>query len=633
MQTTKRLSALLLTVLLSLNATLAQLPQRSAPPAEVQIILQPEQVRFTTPTNVEQMRLQVFDQNGALVFDSQPLAVNQLDWRWLGPDGNPVKSGLYAYTLTIKETGKAADAATERVRRGHFIVDRAKERDGQSDRVWLTSQSDTSVGTEATVSRNEDTVIAGTRTLSDRVSASGRDTAPRSIEEATTEQGVKPDLKTAAAAAPAATVGQIAKFTTATVVGDSVMTELGGNIGIGMNPASGYRLDVNGAVHLLTAPGTNNGEIAFATPNTETGMTILRNTGRADVRFDGSTLKLAAGPAGGPPGPAVAINTLGNVGIGTTAPQNRLHVGPGSSSILASRVNAVVASGSVDAGIAIAQNSGVNVLLQASGAGGYIGTTTNHPLVLRTNDLDRVVVAPNGNVGFGTGAPATKLHVESPGFAEIAIKSTNERAILSLNNGLNPQGYVWTIESGVGGRFPSLFGIYNRNVNKSGLEIDGNLLVYVKALQINGGADFAENFDVRAENPADSKATAEIQPGMVVAIDPANPGKLSLGRRAYDRRVAGIISGAGGVQPGMTMGQEQTLADGKYPVALSGRVYCWVDATRGAIKPGDLLTTSATPGHAMKVTNSTRAQGSIIGKAMTGLKTGKGLVLVLVTLQ
>ena len=69
------------------------------------------------------------------------------------------------------------------------------------------------------------------------------------------------------------------------------------------------------------------------------------------------------------------------------------------------------------------------------------------------------------------------------------------------------------------------------------------------------------------------------------------------------------------------------------PVALSGRVWVYCDATRQSIKPGDLLTTSATPGHAMKVLNYSKAQGSIIGKAMTVLKTGRGLVLVLVTLQ
>jgi hypothetical protein len=68
-------------------------------------------------------------------------------------------------------------------------------------------------------------------------------------------------------------------------------------------------------------------------------------------------------------------------------------------------------------------------------------------------------------------------------------------------------------------------------------------------------------------------------------------------------------------------------------VALSGRVWCWCDATGGAIEPGDLLTTSATPGHAMKAADLSAAQGAVLGKAMTALPDGRGLVLVLVSLQ
>jgi hypothetical protein len=153
------------------------------------------------------------------------------------------------------------------------------------------------------------------------------------------------------------------------------------------------------------------------------------------------------------------------------------------------------------------------------------------------------------------------------------------------------------------------------------------------SLEITGGADFAENFDVNVAETTKEAITTKVEAGMVVSIDPTNPGKLQLSTQAYDYQVAGIISGAGGVKPGMMMSQEGTLADGKHPVALSGRVYCWADASNGPIKPGDLLTTSDTPGHAMKVTDRAKAQGAIIGKAMTGLKEGKGLVLVLVTLQ
>ena len=121
---------------------------------------------------------------------------------------------------------------------------------------------------------------------------------------------------------------------------------------------------------------------------------------------------------------------------------------------------------------------------------------------------------------------------------------------------------------------------------------------------------------------------------MIVSIDPKNPGELVVSSRPYDRTVAGIISGAGGVKPGMLMGQRGSVADWQHPVALTGRVYAWMDADAGgAITPGDLITTSATPGHGMKAQDHARAGGAIIGKAMTALAHGKGLVLVLVSLQ
>ena len=120
---------------------------------------------------------------------------------------------------------------------------------------------------------------------------------------------------------------------------------------------------------------------------------------------------------------------------------------------------------------------------------------------------------------------------------------------------------------------------------------------------------------------------------MVVSIDPSRPGRLSVSGRPYDRMVAGVVSGAGSVETGLLMGQRGSEADGAYPVALTGRVYVWVDASYGSVEPGELLTSSSTAGHAMKVSDYGRGQGAIIGKALTGLAAGRGLVLVLVSLQ
>ena len=69
------------------------------------------------------------------------------------------------------------------------------------------------------------------------------------------------------------------------------------------------------------------------------------------------------------------------------------------------------------------------------------------------------------------------------------------------------------------------------------------------------------------------------------------------------------------------------------PIALMGKVNCKVDAQYAAIEVGDLLTTSPTPGHAMKATDPAKAFGTVIGKALKPLKEGTGLIPILISLQ
>jgi hypothetical protein len=160
------------------------------------------------------------------------------------------------------------------------------------------------------------------------------------------------------------------------------------------------------------------------------------------------------------------------------------------------------------------------------------------------------------------------------------------------------------------------------------LDVNGDILcdsVICDVMRLIAGSDIAEPFDINSERTA--------EPGMVLSIDPENPGKLKISDTPYDRCVAGIISGAGDVNPGLLMGQAGSVADGEYPVALTGRVYCYADASNGPIHPGDLLTTSELQGHAMKADDVDRANGAVLGKAMTSLDEGTGLILVLVNLQ
>ena len=173
--------------------------------------------------------------------------------------------------------------------------------------------------------------------------------------------------------------------------------------------------------------------------------------------------------------------------------------------------------------------------------------------------------------------------------------------------------------------------VLNRN-NVAVLTLDadynGDSRVITQELEITGGSDLAEPFDVALHPEVGAPV-----PGMVVAIDPHHAGRLTVAATPYDPLVAGVVSGAGGVEPGLMMGQRGSVADGDTPVALVGRVYVLVDAAYGAVRPGDLLTTSATPGHAMRASDRERAEGAVLGKAMTGLESGRGLVLVLVGLQ
>jgi hypothetical protein len=135
-------------------------------------------------------------------------------------------------------------------------------------------------------------------------------------------------------------------------------------------------------------------------------------------------------------------------------------------------------------------------------------------------------------------------------------------------------------------------------------------------------ADVAEEFEI--------SGTAKVPPGTVMVFD--SRGALAESQDAYDKRVAGVISGAGDYKPGLVLDKQESESN-RQPVALMGKVFCKVDAQFGAVEVGDMLTSSPTPGHAMKASDPLRAFGSVIGKALSSLKVGQGLLPILVALQ
>ena len=182
------------------------------------------------------------------------------------------------------------------------------------------------------------------------------------------------------------------------------------------------------------------------------------------------------------------------------------------------------------------------------------------------------------------------------------------------------------------GAVPSAVGLSGTS-HGTGVYAQGNPAAYFQGdVQVTGDlilinsparGDVAEDFDIE-------DASSSPEPGTVVII--GSNGKLCASVDSYDTRVAGVVSGAGEFRPALVL-QRIESCERRSPIALLGKTFCKADASFGTIVPGDLLTTSPTSGHAMKVTDRSRALGAILGKALTSLESGRGLIPILVSLR
>jgi len=197
---------------------------------------------------------------------------------------------------------------------------------------------------------------------------------------------------------------------------------------------------------------------------------------------------------------------------------------------------------------------------------------------------------------------ATVVAIEADSFGD---------GIVTVQDGRqNPRATMWVNNDGVGE-----VTVWDRGTNpRYSMAGDKGFVAW--------GGDISENFT----------SLEQVDEGSLMVLDPAHPEQLKLSNRPYDRLVAGVVAGANDYEPGMTLGVVAGR-ENQIPVTLTGTTYCWASNVNGAIRIGDLLTTSSIPGHAMKVMDYAAAQGAIIGKAMEAMEGDRGLVKIIVSLQ
>jgi hypothetical protein len=145
------------------------------------------------------------------------------------------------------------------------------------------------------------------------------------------------------------------------------------------------------------------------------------------------------------------------------------------------------------------------------------------------------------------------------------------------------------------------------------------MVIAANSTLING-TDYAENY---------SDLKNELEPGDIVSIDPSGPKKSVVKSTAgYDNNLLGIVSTAPGVlSTDIAESNGATDLINPKPVALAGRVPTKVNTENGVIAVGDYLTSSSSPGVAMKATKA----GEVIGQAMEAYSgTGTGTILGLI---
>lgn len=256
----------------------------------------------------------------------------------------------------------------------------------------------------------------------------------------------------------------------------------GGQVGIGtQTPTAGVSLDVNGLTRLN--PGGPGGAIQFGTPNSETGMTFSNAFSRADLRFDGNSLKLVAGPPNGPPSnfSGVAVHTSGDVTVGAADTAGKMTVvASGKPALIGYSDNRGVWGTSTGNSYGVFGESvnGLGVQGQSTNNVGVAGASTTHVGVFgSTGSSD---AAKPGVLGTSTGAGGVGVRGNGARGVFGASAASGGVGVTGDTTGANSIGVFGRAPDGTGVRGESQnangFGVYAKNHTPAGmaLGVEGN---------------------------------------------------------------------------------------------------------------------------------------------------------------
>jgi hypothetical protein len=376
-----------------------------------------------------------------------------------------------------------------------------------------------------------------------------------------------------------------------------------GNVGIGTNSPTAARLHLynNANTYLrIGSPLANQSAIAFNDDTNGQDIVLYRRDNTRDFTIWTATASNVFN-----------VTQAGSIGIGTITPAQKLDV-----------LGSINASG----GLCIAGVCKTN-WSQLASQWTTTGTSVSYAA---------------GSVGIGTTSPTTPLHILSnSGNVVVGNIAANYGAIgfqstLNINNYALTGSAAETVLNTPAGTSLSLR-VNNNPTNALVLNASGNVGMGTAApetkLHVVGDLKVTGNISAKYQDVAEWVPSLEtLAAGTVVILDPRHVNHVQTSNTSYDTSVAGVVS----AQPGLSLGE---AGEGKALIATTGRVRVKVDATRAAIRIGDLLVTSDLPGVAMKSEpvavggRKMHSPGTIIGKALEPLEKGTGEILVLLSLQ